>query len=87
MPTSVDGIISASVGVTSPSLVYVLVFPEQTIGGVTYRETESARFDLLNDVFLNVVLRPTGVLPTLSGVIRVAPPFVVGLVLTFYSRT
>ena len=58
LPLSVNGLISVSIAVSSPELDYTVIFPGQTIEGVTYREIMSPLFNLVSDVALNVTLTP-----------------------------
>ena len=58
LPLSQNGVISISIAVSSPELDYAVIFPGQTIEGVTYREIMSPLFNLLTDVTLNMTLTP-----------------------------
>lgn len=58
LPPSANGIISISIGVSSPDLDYAVIFPAQTVEGVAYLETMSTVFNLLSDVTLNMILEP-----------------------------
>jgi len=89
LPTSVDGIINIGIG-ADPTLVYILVFPQQTIGGVTYRETESETFNLLNDVVLYVTLEPVSEPPTppkpITALLEMVIPLIAGVAIIKFGR-
>lgn len=63
LPPSDNGAISAFVGVANPELEFTVIFPEQTVEGVTYGETASEFFDLVTNVLVNVTLTPKAVTP------------------------
>ena len=56
LPLSQNGIISVSIAVSSPELDYAVIFPAQTIEGVTYAEVMSPLFNLILDVTLDMTL-------------------------------
>jgi len=58
LPLSVNGVIDASIGISSPQLDYVIILQEQTIEGVAYFGARSAMFNLVSDVILNMILTP-----------------------------
>jgi len=88
LPTSIDGVIIAGVGTNYPELTYIVVFPRQTVNGVTYEETKSTTFNLYGDITLEVALipvAPTTPLTPLSGIV-IATQLAVGLGLVFFKR-
>lgn len=58
LPLSTNGVIEASIGISSPQLDYVIILQEQTIEGVAYFGARSAMFNLVSDVTLNMILTP-----------------------------
>ena len=63
LPPSDYGAISFFIAVSAPELDYAVIFPEQTVDGVTYLETSSELFNLITNVMLNVTLTPKAVTP------------------------
>lgn len=63
LPPSENGAISVFVTVANPELEYTVIFPEQTIEGVTYSETASQFFTLITNALVNVTLTPKAVTP------------------------
>ena len=69
LPPSDNGFISVFVTVTDPTVDFAVIFPQQTLEGVTYAETASTVFTLITNVLVNVTLTPKPVIPipTVSG--------------------
>ena len=67
LPPTISGAVTVSIGSSDPSSTYVVVYPQQTVGGVTYREAESTTFDLLSDVTRYMALTPIGEEPPPPG--------------------
>ena len=58
LPSSVNGLISISIAVSSPQLDFAIIFPAQIIEDVAYLEAMSTIFNLVSDVTLSMTLTP-----------------------------
>lgn len=63
LPPSDNGVISTFITVSAPEMDYAVIFPEQTIEGITYDETASTLFNLITNVMIGVTLTPKAVIP------------------------
>ncbi|KKL18756.1 hypothetical protein LCGC14_2472350 [marine sediment metagenome] len=63
LPPSIDGFISFGISVSDPMADFAIIFPEQTIEGVTYGETASTFFNLVTNALVNVILTPKADIP------------------------
>ncbi len=71
---------SIDISTSAPELEYAVIFPEQTIEGVTYIETMSKLFNLLSNVTLNMILAPVTE-PEPPKLTEIVASFVTGVVL------
>lgn len=68
LPPSDNGFISTFITVANPELDFAVIFPQQTIEGITYAETASRLFTLITNALINVTLTPKAVTaPPISG--------------------
>ena len=63
LPPSIAGFTSFGISVSDPMADFAIVFPEQTIEGITYGEVASELFNLITNVMVNVTLTPKAVTP------------------------
>ena len=63
LPPSVNGVVTTYIATSAPEADYVVIFPEQTIEGVTYAEASSELFNLITNVMIGVTLQPKEVVP------------------------
>lgn len=63
LPPSIDGFITFGILVANPNRDFTLIFPEQTLEGITYAEAASGSFNLVTNVLVNVTLTPKAVTP------------------------
>ena len=63
LPPSIDGVTTVFIAVSAPEADYIVIFPEQTIEGVTYAEASSEFFNLITNVMVGVTLTPKAVIP------------------------
>lgn len=63
LPPSDNGVVSTFIVVTAPESDFFVLFPEQTVEGVTYGEAASSLFNLITNVMVNVTLTPKAVTP------------------------
>jgi len=68
LPPSIDGVVTAYIVTSAPEADYVVIFPEQTIEGITYAEASSELFNLISNVMMGVTLRPKAVIAVLGRI-------------------
>jgi len=84
MPDSVDGVVTGYFSDIPAPNEFVVVFPEQNINGITYKEAMTSRFTLVGDIRLTATIEPT--IPPIPpippmDVKRFVVPLLVGFVL------
>ncbi|GAJ03131.1 unnamed protein product, partial [marine sediment metagenome] len=65
-----------------PEANYVVIFPQQTIDGITYAEASSELFNLITDVMTGVTLTPKPVTPVTGSLGILAAVAAVAFILT-----
>ena len=85
LPDSVDGVVTGYFSDIPAPNEFVVVFPEQTVNGVTYKEAITARFTLVGDIVLSVTLEPTTPPIPPINVKTLFVPLLVGFVLSYLS--
>ena len=82
--TSTNGLIEVALGTSAPEMDYAVIFPEQTVEGVTILETGTPRFNLTSDVTLNITLNTEIPPPEKMKIPYIAlAPIITGLVLVY----
>lgn len=67
LPPSVDGVVTTFIATTAPEADYVVIFPQQTIDGITYAEASSELFNLISNAMTSVTLTPKPVIPVMGS--------------------